>query len=134
MNIDKKDIKEAINQLESLRLHNAEMRELARSNSPCIVLNDDSKALDIAIEVLKSELQITRENVEVVKVKRSYKQFVCNDQDIDEYKKFAQRVVLEMLKTDLFVKDLVKITYLERDKDFKEIEVIAELDVVKREV
>ena len=127
---DKKDIKEAINQLENLRFHYEELIKIEEVEA----WKRDIKALDLAIEVLKSELQITRENIEVVKVNKSYKQLICNDIDIDEYKKFAQRVVIDMLKTDLFVKDLIKVTCLERDKDYKEIEVIAELDVVKREV
>lgn len=106
----KQDIKKAIEQLEKLRNHCLIMSIDAENAE----WDKDVKALDLAIESLKPELQITKEIILTRKVeaKESFNVISWWDEDTKKQcKKIVKKAVCDNLINQLIEQDLVKINY-----------------------
>lgn len=113
----KNKIKEAINQLDSLKFHCEKMIQNGGSEE----WEKDVKALDVALTNLKDELQITKEIILTRKIKakeslQNLQKIYWWDEDTKKQcKKVVKNAVMNNLINQLLEQDLVKINYKNQD-------------------
>lgn len=122
MSRDKKDIKEAINQLEKLRFHCETMSNVGESEE----WKKDTKALDLAIEVLKKELYSEKANIITIRGAYRVREELWDDRLKETYKDEAlYSAFIELRKS--------KAVHFYKTEHIGFTEVRAELDVVKKD-